>query len=130
MHFGSGYELEKLELAMEAAGMAWWWMELPSGAVFFSPNKAHMLGRDPSEFVHYSNFTDIVHPDDHKQMMQDMTDHLEGRKDIYRTTYRIQMADGSWRRFLDKGKIVTRQNDGSLALAGMVIDMTDIEESV
>jgi PAS domain S-box-containing protein len=123
--FGDGRELEKLEIAMEAAGMAWWWMELPAGTVFFSPNKAHLLGREPSDFVHYKNFTDLVHPDDYEPMMQDMRDHLEGRKDIYETTYRIQVADGSWRTFLDKGKIVAKTKK-DISLAGMVVDVTDL----
>lgn len=128
MHYGSGTELEKLEIAMEAAGMAWWWMEIPSGAIFFSPNKAKMLGRSEADFIHYKNFTDLVHPDDYERMMQDMRNHLEGKADIYRTTYRIKTADGSYKRFLDKGKIVSRRKDGEIALAGMVIDVTDFIE--
>lgn len=130
MNFGSGNELQKLEMAMEASGMAWWWMELPTGAVFFSPNKTRMIGRNEADFIHYRNFTDIVHPDDYEQMMQDMRDHLEGRKDIYRTTYRIQAADGSWKRFLDQGKIVGRGKDGEISLAGTVIDVTDIADLI
>ena len=128
MHYGKGDELEKLELAMESAGVAWWWMELPSGAVFFSPNKANMIGRDAEDFIHYKNFTDLVHPDDYEKIMQDMRDHLEGRAPTYRTSYRIKHADGSWRRFFDKGRIVSQDKNGQVAIAGVVIDITELED--
>lgn len=121
MAFGDGQELQRFETAMEAVGLAWWWMELPSGVVFFSPNKAHMLGRDPGDFVHYKQFTELVHPDDVEPMMQDMRDHLEGRKPLYETSYRIKHADGHYVRFLDRGKIVGQRGKETL-LAGFVFD--------
>lgn len=105
MLFDNTGELGKFEAAMEAIGLAWWWMELPSGAVFFSPNKARMLGRKPDDFFHYKDFTNLVHPDDYERIMQDMRDHIEGRADLYETTYRIQHADGSYVRFLTAAKL-------------------------
>ena len=126
MAYGDGKELDRFEMAMEAADIAWWWMDLPAGVVFFSPNKAKMIDRDPSDFVHYTNFTELVHPDDYEQMMQDMRDHLEGRKDIYETTYRIMGSDGKYRRFYDRGKIVGRK-DGTMSLAGIVLNITNLE---
>lgn len=130
MHFGNGNELEKLEMAMEAAGMAWWWMEIPTGAVFFSPNKASMIDRKPSDFLHYKDFTKLVHHEDYDQMMQDMTDHLEGRKDIYRAIYRIKAKDGTYKVFLDRGKIVAKDKQGNIALAGIVIDISDVPDEI
>lgn len=121
MNYGDGTEYQKFETAMEATGIAWWWMELPSGTVFFSPNKARMLGRDPNDFVHYKDFTALVHPDDYDQMIQDMRDHLEGRAEEYQTTYRIRHKDGSYRRFIDRGKIVS-QHKGETMIAGFVFD--------
>lgn len=111
-------------MAMEAAGLAWWWMELPSGVVFFSPNKAKMIDRDPDDFVHYKNFTRLVHPDDYERMMQDMRDHLDGKTKLYETTYRIKDKKGAYRRFYDRGKIVGAK-DGEIMLAGFVFDITD-----
>jgi PAS domain S-box-containing protein len=128
MNFGAGGEFDKLELAMRAAGMAWWWMELPSGVVFFSPNKTAMLDRHAADFVHYKDFTKLVHEDDYEPMMQDMRDHLEGRDPLYHTVYRIRVADGSYRRFFDRGKIISKSPSGTIALAGMVMDVTDIPE--
>lgn len=130
MSYGSGDELQKLEIALEAAGIAWWWMEIPSGTVFFSPNKALMLGRDPNDFVHYKNFTELVHPDDYEGMMQDMRDHLEGHKAVYETKYRIRCQDGNYKTFYDRGKIVAHGKDGAMSIAGMVLDATSFSADV
>lgn len=126
MTYGDGKELDKLEIALEAAGVAWWWMEYPSGVVFFSPNKAHMLSRKPDDFVHYKHFMDLVHPDDYESTMQAMREHLQGSKPIYETTYRIKAKDGSYRKFYDRGKVVGR-NNGEISLAGFVFDVTDFD---
>lgn len=104
---------------MEAVGLAWWWVELPSGAVFFSPNKAKMIGRSPDEFYHYKHFTDLVHPEDYERIMQDMRDHISGKTPMYETNYRIKNKSGKYVRFFDRGKIVARKGD-ELALAGFV----------
>lgn len=117
--------MTRLESAMEAGGIAWWEMELPSGVVFFSENKAHMIGREPGNFVHYRDFTDLLHPDDYEGAMQAMRDHLEGRAPLYKTMYRIEAADGSYRLFFDRGKIVSRDKNGDLKMAGVVVDITD-----
>lgn len=121
MNFGDGAELSKFEDAMEAIGLAWWWMELPSGVVFFSPNKAKMIGRDAKAFFHYSHFTKLVHPDDVDRIMQDMRNHLEGKADLYETTYRIKHTDGSYIRFYDRGKVIGKKDDQTI-IAGFVFD--------
>lgn len=124
--YGKGDEQELIDDAITAAGMAWWLMELPSGAVFFHPAKATMLGyseEEAAEFVHYTHFTDLVHPDDHDACMKAMQDHLEGKKDRYEVTYRIRTKDGNYRKYYDRGKITGRKDDGSLAVTGIVTDM-------
>ena len=121
MAYGSGDELERFEIALEASGLAWWWMELPSGVVFFSPNKAKMIGRKPGDFVLYKHFTDLAHRDDQKKIMQDMMDHLEGKKPLYETSYRIKHSDGHYVRFYDRGKIIGNRN-GETLIAGFVFD--------
>lgn len=121
-------ELAMVNDAVEAGGLAWWIMEYPSGTVFFHPNKVQMLGyteKQASNFVHYTHFTDLVHPDDYQGMMQAMTDHISGKKKQYETTYRIKGKNGKYRRFFDRGKIVAKTKDGNIAIGGVVIDISD-----
>lgn len=120
-------ELTLLNDAMGAGGIAWWMMEYPGGAVFFHPNKIRMLGYDDKDmdtFVHYTSFTDLLHPDDYPGAMQAMTDHLTGKNELYETEYRIKGKDGKYRIYFDRGKIVAKNKKGEMAIAGMVIDVT------
>lgn len=117
-----------LEDALEGAGVAWWLMELPSGAVFFSPNKIKMMGyteKDLGKFVHYSAFTNLVHPDDQEKCMQAMRDHMSGKAKAYETQYRIKAKNGSYRTFYDRGRIVGKKK-GETAIAGIVLDITEM----
>lgn len=121
--YGKGDEDLLIEDALDAADMAWWLMELPSGAIFFSPKKITMLGynaADIDKFFHYKHFTDLVHPDDYEQLMKAMKDHIEGTKDRYVARYRIRNTDGKYVTFQDKGKIVGKKDDGSMAVVGIV----------
>ncbi len=110
-----------LESAMEAASIAWWWMEMPSGTVFFSPNKTRMMGREKEDFFHYSDFTKLVHPDDYEPMMKAMRDHMEGKTEEYVVKYRIKHADGHYVQFLNKGKIIARKGK-EIEIAGIVLN--------
>lgn len=119
MKDGIRTDIEHIEGALEAADMAWWSLEFPSGALSFSSHKTAMLGYDTKDFIHYTQFTDLIHPEDKDQAMKAMTDHYTGKKDVYETTYRIKAKDGSYKKFYDKGKIVERNGD-SFIVAGVV----------
>lgn len=125
MDVGADDFFGRLNDAMDAANMAWWEMELPSGAVFFAENKTRMLGYNKKNFFHYSSFTDLLHPDDYDGAMKAMMDHIEGKKDIYETKYRIKTKSGDYRTFYDRGKIVQRKGE-NIRIAGMVLDVTNI----
>lgn len=121
------------EDAMEGGGVAWWVMEHPSGAVYFSPNKIKMLGyaeKDVHDFIHYTSFTDLVHPEDIDQAMKAMMDHIQGKSDAYQTTYRIKMKSGGYKTFFDRGKIVAKNEDGEIAIAGVVMDVSLVKELI
>ena len=120
----------RLESAMEAGGIAWWEMNCLTGEVIFSPRKAAMLGYSPERFSHYTDFTELLHPDDHEKAMQAMRDHLEGRKERYEVDYRIQASDGSYLWFNDIGTITERGEGGRPEkLVGLVVNTTAIKET-
>ncbi|WP_052367998.1 PAS domain-containing sensor histidine kinase [Haloferax sp. ATB1] len=115
----------RLDGAMFAGDLAWWEMDVETGAVTFHENKADMLGYSPAEFDHYEDFTELVHPDDYEGAMDAMRDHLEGRAERYDTEYRIQTASGEYRWFHDVGGITERRDNGSpRKVTGVVIDIT------
>lgn len=114
----------RLETALEAGGIAWWEVEFPSGVIFFSDLKATIIGRKPTEFTHYGQFIDLMHPDDRKHVDDAINKHLEGKAPTYETKYRIKHKDGRYLTLFERGKIVS-QKGGITKLAGIVIDVDE-----
>lgn len=122
MKDGIKSDQEQIEAAMEAAGMAWWSLEFPSGALKFSRYKTDTLGYDAKDFVHFTHFTDLIHPNDKDAAMRAMTDHYTGKSKIYEVMYRIKASNGKYKKFHDKGKIVERLGD-AFTVAGVVSEV-------
>lgn len=113
--------------AMEASGMAWWLLEYPSGLMFFSENKLKMLGydtKDADKFVHLTTFNDLLHPDDRAKAMKTAEDYLAGKTKEYQLDYRIKSKNGRYKHFFDRGKIVGKNKDGQLCVAGFAMDLS------
>ncbi|MFB6106296.1 MAG: PAS domain S-box protein [Halobacteriaceae archaeon] len=120
----------RLDGAMFAGNLAWWEMDVETGAVQFHENKTDMLGYAPSEFERYEDFTDLVYPEDHERMMDAMRDHLEGEAERYDAEYRIETADGEWRWFHDVGGVTERGPDGAPEkVTGIVVDISARKET-
>ena len=119
---------EKLSTALEVGNMAWWELELPSGTVSFSENKARMIGRNPSDFKHYKDFTDLVHPEDYENTMDAMRNYLDGKVVRYECQYRIKNQAGDYQWFQDIGKI-TYKKDENIKLVGIVHEITEAKKA-
>lgn len=91
---------------------------------FFGESKTNMLGFDEKDFKNFKDFTTLLHPDDYEKAMQDMRDHLEGKKDFYETDYRIKHKDGHYLHFYDCGQIVKKEGD-NITVAGFVMKIDD-----
>lgn len=120
-------EMNLFNDAMEASGMAWWLVEYPSGLIFYHPNKLKMLefeDKDMEEFVHLSKLAKLIHPKDRKRVEDALCAYLEGKVDEYQVDYRMKTKNGKYKHFFDRGKIVGRNKDGQMAVAGFVMDLT------
>lgn len=120
----------RLEAAMLAGEVAWWEMDVETGAVEFHDSKAEMLGYDAGEFEHFEDFTELLHPGDHERAMEAMRSHLEGRADKYDVEYRIKAADGTYHWFHDVGGVSARTEEGGpKTVAGIVVDISERKEA-
>jgi len=114
-----------LELAMNAAEMAWWKMHIPTGSISFERRKAEMLGFPPEQFHHYKDFMALIHPDDYEKTMNAMRQHFDGTKDKYEAEYRIMTKSGEYKWFYDVGRIMRKDPNGKpLSVAGLVINIS------
>jgi PAS domain S-box-containing protein len=116
----------KLEYAMQTAHMAWWEMDVATGAVTFNESKVRMLGYQPEQFTHYRDFTTLLHPADYDPVMQAMRAHLDGITDSYEADYRILSKVGGYLWFRDSGRVTSRDAHGApMKVTGIVIDITE-----
>ncbi|MFB6125221.1 MAG: ATP-binding protein [Halanaeroarchaeum sp.] len=119
----------RLEAAMLAGNVAWWEMDVPTGAVSFHERKATMLGHDPEGFAHFEDFTELLHPEDYERAMAAMQAHLDGERERYDVEYRIETAEGDYRWYHDVGGVNERTEEGApLMVSGLVVDVTERKE--
>ena len=110
-----------------------WYWDVPTNTVEFNPLKVMTLGYSRDEIpekTDYQFFTDKLHPDDYDRVMNNMMEHLDGKRNVYEVEYRIKTKQGDWKYFYDRGKITKRDENGRpLFLAGIVFDITREKEA-
>ena len=118
---------ERLELAVEGAGVGVWDWNLQTDAVEFSDQWANMLGHSLEEIKpHLDAWEDRTHPDDIDTVLEALEGHARGEKEYYNTEHRMQTADGNWKWIQTLGKIVKRDDDGEpLRAVGLHIDIDE-----
>lgn len=112
-------------LDLSTSPFPWWEWDVLENTVSFNALKVTALGYSPDRFHGrgYQAFTELVHPDDHAQVMRAMVDLLEGKADLYQTDYRIRDVAGVYHWYLDRGFAIARQEKIVTRVRGMVIDL-------
>ncbi|MBK9498574.1 MAG: PAS domain-containing protein [Leptospiraceae bacterium] len=67
--------------------------------MFSVSEKAEMLDYPPETFKLYSDFMNLVHPDDYEPTMAAMRSHIDGKADKYTAEYRIRTRTGGYKWF-------------------------------
>ncbi|MCX8149060.1 chemotaxis protein CheB [Thermaurantimonas aggregans] len=118
---------QRLQMALEMGNMAWWEWDVQTGQVNMHEKKATMLGYSPEEFPkEVYAICEYLHPEDYERTMQAMRDHLEGKSPMWDIVYRIRCKDGSYKKYHDRGGVVTRDDSGKpLKMVGIVMDVTN-----
>lgn len=110
---------------LTASPFPWWEWDVLENTVSFNDLKVTALGYTPDRFHGrgYQAFTELVHPDDHSQVMRAMIDLLEERADLYQTDYRIRDVEGVYHWYMDRGFAIARQGKIVTRVRGLVIDL-------
>lgn len=101
---------ERLELALEAAGLELWENDLVGGDVTRKPTKIFAeLGYGEAETAFYVDdmFT-LVHPDDIPVIKTAINEHLTGVTAQYRCEFRLRAKSGAWVWYANYGKVMDR----------------------
>ncbi len=104
----AGRYKERLELALEAAGLDLWENNLVTGEVTGKALKTSQeLGYTQSEMAGtVEEILRLVHPDDVSRLQQAVKDHLTGQTPQYRCEFRLRAKNGDWIWFANFGKVM------------------------
>lgn len=115
---------QRLRVAMDAAQLGIWRVDLQSGTMQTGPFTSRMLGLAAElNEITLSEWKDRIHPDDRDAAVGDLfrcgPDHPE-----YESEYRVVELDGTSRWILAKGQILKHPDDGPMRIVGVAQDVT------
>lgn len=107
---------DRLELALEAAGLDLWENDLITGEVTLKASKTFVeLGFSEEEIASdLQGIYGLFHPDDLDKVKKAVDDHLSGRTPQYRCEFRLRSKSGEWVWYANYGRIM----DGKSSMPG------------
>jgi diguanylate cyclase (GGDEF)-like protein len=120
-------DAQRLELAMEAAGLDLWENDLLSGAVTRKAVKIFTeLGYTEAEMVAFlDDLFLIVHPDDVPRVKAALAAHLAGDTAQYRCEFRVRAKTGAWVWYANYGKIMDGPGPRGRRLIGVTFNIDE-----
>ena len=112
---------------IEGANLGTWEWNVRTGEMVFNERWAGMIGYKLAELEPTSADTWLkrIHPDELKQNDEMLMRHFSGELDYYMFECRMRHKQGHWVWVLDRGKVISRTNDGQpLWMFGTRIDIT------
>jgi PAS domain S-box-containing protein len=122
---------ERFNYVIEATSDGIWDWNVQTGVVYFSPQWMRLLGYSPAEVSPTVDFfLTILHPEDKARTMQVLQEHMEGRTLVKELEIRLRQKSGEYQWFLDRGKVVTRDKDGSpTRMVSTIADITERKQA-
>ncbi len=117
---------ERFQLAVEGARDGLWDWNLLTNEAYHSDRFARMLGYEPDDLPYTSDaWSDLLHPEDRDRAFKTVQDYLEGRSDIYESTFRMKAKTGAWRWITGRGRAVWDESGRPVRFVGFNTDITE-----
>ena len=107
---------DMLHTVLELVSDGIWDWNANTGFVYRNPGWYEMLGY-PRHSLENSVFTweNVIHPEDYPKVMARFDDYIHRRAPHYQIEYRCRKQDGSYLWIEDRGYVIARNADGSVA---------------
>ncbi|MDX2240548.1 MAG: PAS domain-containing protein [Leptolyngbyaceae cyanobacterium bins.302] len=116
---------ERLNLALEAAGMGTWKWNMPANEVTWSIKLEEMFGLSPGTFNgSLQVFINRLHPEDHDRVLRTAADAVRRGTDL-NVEFRILKPDGALCWLVAKGKVFHDREGNPLQMTGVTLDITE-----
>jgi len=103
----------RLDLALEASGLAVWNYDFVTGEVRFDRHWWAILGYSPDDVpLRIDAWEARTHPDDLRQVKSALGAHLKGSRPTLDVEYRMRAKSGEWRWIRTVGRVVERDATG------------------
>jgi len=105
-----------LHTIMELVSDGIWDWNANTGFVYRNARWYEMLGYSPHSLDNnVLTWENIIHPDDFPRVMAQFDDYLSQRAPVYQVEYRCRAQDGRYIWIEDRGHVLARNTDGSVA---------------
>lgn len=112
----SGMNDSMLHTIMELVSDGIWDWNANTGFVYRNARWYEMLGYSPHSLDNnVLTWENVIHPDDYPQVMARFDDYLNERSSVYQAEYRCRTHDGGYIWIEDRGHVLARNEDGSVA---------------
>ncbi len=116
---------ERYALAVRAANDGIWDWNLKTNEIYYSIRWKEMLGFKGDEIgTDPSDWFKLIHPDDQKQVQDNLAAHLKGVTPHFECEYRIKHSNGAYRWGVSRGLAVRDAKGHAYRMAGSQSDIT------
>jgi len=121
----------RLELAMKAANLGMWDLDLATGRCSTNERVFEMFGYTSEEVEPtVDSWQSSIHPDDSSRIREVFRLCLEGFTDFFELEYQVRTKSGEYVWILSRGKTVARDDSGRPSrLAGTFMDISERKQS-
>ncbi len=116
----------RLELVLEASCDGMWTLDLDANRVILSGQWCRSLGYGTEESIRPLSFcAEVIHPQDKGRRNGALKAHLQGLTDNFESEHRLRTRSGSFRWYLERGRVIDRDQQGRpTRVVGVSIDIT------
>ena len=121
---------ERLQIALEAASLSTWDLDVPSGTVHLSEGWAKLIGGEAQRRINRTmspgELMASIHPDDTAEVRRAFVEVVKAKRPEYLAEHRVRSANGQWKWVLSRGKVMQRDAAGhALRVSGTNLDITE-----
>jgi PAS domain S-box-containing protein len=122
---------ERLRLALSGSETGLWELDLTTMQGTIDENAAAILGYRTEEIgPGRTAWDDLSHPEDVPLIAKRLTEHLEGKTDVFESEHRMRHASGRWVWVTGRGKVTRRIPGGApWRISGTLQDITRKKEA-
>lgn len=118
-------EAEEMRLAMAAAQMGTWELDLTTSVLTLAGNTDHLPGYPHNGRQHMPvDYVNSIHPDDRDRVETAITTSITSRTESY-VEYRIQRSDGTTAWIASRGNVMPGEHGQPVRLIGVTTDITE-----